>query len=202
MKTSISRFTLLLLAGLAVLTAGCSATVSASGGVTVSTAPRSGGVAAGPVSAAPPGPGSAPMCTTAQLALRIGGGLVSGGTDIYYLYFTNTSGTGCVLRGYPAVSAVTGPDDTAGQVGSGAQPAAIWPAAPLLLKPGTRVQATLRFARTGNFASAQCHHVNVLFLKIFPPGDNTAAYAGIDEQTCDQTTLPTMTITTVIPDRA
>jgi hypothetical protein len=134
--------------------------------------------------------------------LRLGGGLVSGGTDIYYLYFTNTSGTACVLRGYPAVAAVTGPDDTATQIGSGAQPVANSPAAPQLLKPGAKAQATLRFARRGNFASAQCHQVNVLYLKIFPPGENTAAYVGIDEQTCDQTTLPTMTITTILPDQA
>ena len=62
-------------------------------------------------------------------------------------------------------------------------------------------QATLRFARTGNFVSPQCHHVTVMFLRIFPPGDPTAVYAGgLEEQVCAQTTLPTMTITTVIPD--
>jgi hypothetical protein len=152
---------------------------------------------------ASPAPGlSEPRCTTAQLTLRLGGGLVSAGTDVYYLYFRNASGKPCTLRGYPVVSAVTGPDDTATQIGSGAQPVAATPTATQLLKPGTTVQATLRFARTGNFTAAACHHVNVLYLKIFPPGEDTPAYAGIDEQTCDQTTLPTMSITPLVPDQA
>ncbi len=156
---------------------------------------------AGPGSPAPDGTDSAPTCAATQLALRIGGGLVSGGADVYYLYFTNTSRTQCSLLGYPDVSAVTGPANPASQIGPVAQQAATWPAAPQLLKPGRSTQATLRFARTGNFTSPQCQHVNVLFLKIFPPGDTTGAYAGgIDEQVCAQTTLPTMTITTVIPD--
>jgi hypothetical protein len=147
-------------------------------------------------------PGSAPACTTAQLTLRIGGGLVSGGTDTYFIYFTNASGKACALRGYPVVTAVTGPDKTAQQVGDGAQPAAAPPASTQVLRPGGKAQATLRFARTGNFAASQCHRVNVLYLSIFPPGQDTAAYAGIDEQTCEQTTLPTMTVTTIGPDNA
>ena len=69
-----------------------------------------------------------------------------------------------------------------------------------MLKPGQSAQATLQFTKTGNFVSPQCHHLNALFLKIFPPGGTTAADAGIDEQACAETTLPTMTITTVIPD--
>jgi hypothetical protein len=218
-KTSISRFTIFLLGGLATLTTGCSATTTAttattSATVTVTTTPPASGasstpasapstaISARPASSAPSGPGSAPACTTAQLALRIGGGLVSGGTDIYFIYFTNASGKTCALRGYPVVSAVTGPDNTAQQVGDGAQPVATPPATTQVLQPGAKAQATLRFAHTGNFTAPQCHHVNVLYLSIFPPGQDTAAYAGIDEQTCDQTTLPTMTITTIGPDHA
>ena len=208
MNASISRFTTVLLAGLAVLAAACSATGSASGGstATVTAAPRAGGTSSGPAqvtSPATPAPGRpniVPLCGTTQLVLRIGGGLVSGGAAIYYIYFKNTGGTVCMLRGYPGVSAVTGPSDSASQIGSDAQQAATWPVAPQLLEPGQSAQATLRFARTGNFVLPQCHHVNVLFLKIFPPGDTTAAYAGIDEQVCAETSLPTMTITTVIPD--
>lgn len=212
MKTSIPRFTIFLLGGLAALTAGCSATTSAT--VTVTTAPPAGGASstpasvpattssARPASSAPNGPGSAPACTTAQLTLRTGGGLVSGGTDIYFIYFTNASGKTCALRGYPVISAVTGPDNTAQQVGDGAQPVATPPATTQVLRPGAKAQATLRFAHTGNFTAPQCHHVNVLYLSIFPPGQDTSAYVGIDEQICDQTTLPTMTITTIGPDHA
>jgi hypothetical protein len=210
----ISRFTPVLLAGLAVLAAACSATGSTSGGtVTVAAAPYSGGATSGlapatspgqaspvPASPAPGEPNGAPLCATTQLTLRIGGGVVSGGADIYYIYFKNTGGTVCMLRGYPGVSAVTGPGDSASQIGADAKPTATWPMASQLLKPGHSAQATLRFAKAGNFVSPQCHHVNVLFLKIFPPGAATAAYAGIDEQLCAQTTLATMTITTVIPD--
>ncbi len=197
MNASISRFTPVLLAGLAVLAAGCSAasSVSSSGPAPATTS------SSGPASPASGGPDSAPTCATTQLTLRIGGGLVSGGTDIFYLYFTNNSRTDCLLRGYPGVSAVTGPASSASQIGSGAQRAATGPAAPQLLKPGRTTQATLRFARTGNFVSPQCHHVTVMFLRIFPPGDPTAVYAGgLEEQVCAQTALPTMTITTVIPD--
>ena len=155
-----------------------------------------------PASSAPNGPGSAPACTTAQLTLRIGGGLVSGGTDTYFIYFTNASGKTCALRGYPVVTAVTGPDKTAQQVGDGAQPVAAPPATIQVLRPGAKAQATLRFAHTGNFTAPQCHHVSALYLSIFPPGQDTAAYAGIDEQICDQTTLPTMTITPIGLDHA
>jgi hypothetical protein len=198
MNASISRYLAVLLAGLVVLAAGCSAASSTSS----SSGPTSAAsTSARPAPSAPGQPASVPVCTTGRLTLRIGGGLASGGADIYYLYFTNTSRAECLLRGYPGVSAVTGPGTSASPIGPGAQQAATWPAHLQLLKPGRAAQATLRFARTGNFAAPQCHHVNVLFLKIVPPGDTTAAYAGgIDEQICAQATLPTMTITTVIPD--
>jgi hypothetical protein len=213
-KTSIPRFTVFLLGGLAALTAGCSATSTTSTAtVTVTTTPAGGAsstpasppattTSVRPASSAPSGPGSAPACTTAQLTLRVGGGLVSGGTDTYFIYFTNASGKTCALRGYPVVTAVTGPDNTAKQVGDGAQSVAAPPATAQVLQPGAKAQATLRFAHTGNFTAPQCHHVNVLYLSIFPPGQDTAAYVGSDEQICDQTTLPTMTITTIGPDRA
>jgi hypothetical protein len=196
MNAFISRYLPVLLAGLAFLAAGCSAASSTSSGPVppASTSAR-------PTSSAPGQPASVPVCTAGQLALRIGGGLVSGGADIYYLYFTNASRTECLLRGYPGVSAVTGPGTSASPIGPGARQAATWPAHLQLLTPGRTAQATLRFARTGNFAAPQCHHVSVLFLKIVPPGDTTAAYAGgIDEQICAQATLPTMTITPVISD--
>jgi Protein of unknown function (DUF4232) len=203
MKASISRFTPVLLTGLVALAAGCSAT----GSGTVTAAQRSGGVHSGsapaPSQASPsasPATADAHSCATAQLTLRIGGGLVSGGADIYYIYFKNTGATACLLAGYPGVSAVTGPDGSARQIGSDAKRAATSPVAPQVLKPGQSVQATLQFAKTGNYVSSQCHHVGALFLKIFPPGGTTAAYAGIDEQVCAEAILPTMTITTVIPD--
>ena len=196
MNASISRFTPVLLAGLAVLATACSATGSATSTSTVTAT----ATATATVSPAPAKPNGAPLCATTQLTLRIGGGLVSDGADIYYIYFKNTAAAACTLRGYPGVSAVTGPDDSASQIGSDAKRASTSPVASQLLKPGRSVQATLRFARTGNFVLPQCQHVNVLFLKIFPPGGATAAYAGIDEQVCAETTLPTMTITTVIPD--
>ncbi len=225
MKTSIPRFTIFLLGGLAILTAGCSTTTTSSTSTTVTTSatstiatvttsPPAGGASstpapapatttsARPASSAPSGPGSAPACTTAQLTLRIGGGLVSGGTHVYFIYFTNASGKTCALRGYPVVTAVTGPVNTAQQVGDGAQPVATPPATTQVLRPGAKAQATLRISHTGNFAAPQCHRMNVLYLSIFPPGQDTAAYAGIDEQICDQTTLPTMTITTIGPDQA
>jgi hypothetical protein len=212
-NASISRFIPVLLAGLAVLATACSATGSASATVTATAAPRGDGAISGPAAATSPGQASpvsaspapgqsnaAPLCATTQLTLRIGGGLVSDGADIYYIYFKDTGATACTLRGYPGISAVTGPDGSASQIGSDAKRASTSPVASQLLKPGRSVQATLRFARTGNFVLPQCQHVNVMFLKIFPPGGATAAYAGVDEQVCAETTLPTMTITTVIPD--
>ncbi len=196
MNASISRFTAVLLAGLAVLATACSATGSVSGTVTATVT----ATATDTVSPAPAKPNGAPLCATAQLTLRIGGGLVNDGADIYYIYFKNTGATACTLRGYPGISAVTGPDGSASQIGSDAKRTSTSPVATQLLKPGRSVQATLRFARTGNFVLPHCQHVNVVFLKIFPPGGTTAAYAGIEEQVCAETTLPIMTVTTVIPD--
>ena len=200
MHASISRFTPVLLAGLAVLATACSATGSASGTVTATVTATATATDTVTVSPAPAKPNGAPLCATTQLVLRIGGGLVSGGEDIYYIYFKNTGTTACVLRGYPGVSAVTRPDGSASQIGSDAKRTPTSPVTTQLLKPGRTVQATLQFARTGNFVLPQCHHVNVVFLKIFPPGDTTAAYAGVFEQVCAETTLPTMTIATVVPD--
>jgi hypothetical protein len=216
MNAFISRFTPLLLAGLAVLVAACSATGSASGGGTVTaTPPRSGtgvGASSGSASAtstaqaspapasAPPGD-AAPTCATTQLSLFIGGGLVRGGASIYYIYFTNKGGTACTLRGYPGISAVTAPNEGGSQIGSDAKQVATSPIATLLLKPGQVAQATLRFAKTGNYLSPQCQHVHVMFLKIFPPGDTTPFYGGgLYDQVCAETTLPTMTTTTVFAD--
>jgi hypothetical protein len=222
MNAPISRFTPVLLAGLAVLVAACSATGTgtgtaaprgASSGPPQATSPGQaspgqsspvqaspGQASSLPASATPGNPDAAPLCATTQLTLRIGGGLVSGGADIYYIYFKNTGATACTLRGYPGISAVTGPSDSASQIGSDAKRTATSPVASQLLKPGQSVQATLQFARAGNYVSPQCQHVNVTFLKIFPPGNTTAAYAGLDEQICAETTLPTMTIAAVIPD--
>jgi hypothetical protein len=216
MNASISRFTPVLLAGLAVLATGCSAgssstsststtapRASASNGPTTATSTAATSTAqASPVvaSSAPGGTDGAPACTAAQLTLRqLGGGLVSGGMDVYSIYFANTSSTACTLHGYPAVSAVTGPDGSAGQVGAAAAQSAARPDASLLLLPGHSAQATLWFAKAGVFASPQCHHVNVLYLKIVPPGGTTAFYAGIDEQSCAEATLATMTVTTLFP---
>jgi hypothetical protein len=186
MNAPISRFTPVLLAGL-----GQSSPGQASPGQGSSV----------PASPTPGGPDAAALCATTQLTLRIGGGFVSDGADTYYIYFKNAGPTACTLRGYPGVSAVTGPGNSASQIGSDAKRTATSPVASQLLKPGQSVQATLQFGRAGNYVSPQCQHVNVSFLKIFPPGNTTATYAGsLDERVCAETTLPTMTITTVIPD--
>jgi Protein of unknown function (DUF4232) len=224
MSASVSRFTPILLAGLVVLLAACSASGSTSGSVTV--ASSSGGTSSAsapvtsstsvsspipatspaqasvtPTSTASSGTASAPSCATTQLTLRLGGGLVKGGDDIYYLYFVNSGGAACVLRGYPSVSAVTGPSGTGRQIGAAAQRAATSPAAAQLLQPGNSAEATLIFARTGNYVSALCRHAKVQFVRVVPPGDTTALYEGeIYDQVCAETTLPTMTITTVKPD--
>jgi hypothetical protein len=221
MNASIYRFTPVLLAGLAILVAACSATGSARGGGAAAgtAAPRVGSASSGPDPATSPGqatPGQAspvtasaaaggsadtPICAAPQLTLRIGGGFVSGHADTYYIYFKDTGGTACMLRGYPGVTAVTGPGEGASQIGADAKRTATSPVTSQLLKPGQSAQATLQFGRAGNYVSSQCHHANVLYLKIFPPGGTTAMYAGgIDEQVCAEITLPTITITTVSPD--
>ena len=98
---------------------------------------------------------------------------------------------------------MTGPDGTASQVGSAATQSATYPAATQLLQPGQITQATLRFAKTGNFASPQCDPKRVLFLKISPPGSTIADYAGgLYEQVCSAAALPTMTVTTVHPGQS
>jgi hypothetical protein len=204
MNAPTSRFILVLLAGgVAVLATACSAvgrgTATAPAGASSGPVPVTSAGHASPTASPAPGGGA---CTAAHLALRpLGGGLVSGGADVYYIYFTNTGKTACTLRGYPAVAAVTGPDGSASQIGPAATQSAASPATPQLLQPGHTTQATLRFVKTGAFTSSQCHRVPVLFLKIVPPGTTTARYAGIDEQACAGATLPTMTITTVAPGR-
>lgn len=200
MTASVSRFTPILLAGLVVLSTACSVSSSASVSSPIPvTSPAQASVT--PTPAASGGAAGAPSCATTQLTMRLGGGLVNGGGDIYYLYFVNAGRAECVLRGYPGVSAVTGPGGTASQIGAAAQRAAASPPAAQLLQPGKSAEATLVVTRTGNYLSAQCHHARLQFLKVFPPGDTTALYVGgIDDQVCAETALPTMTITTVKPD--
>ena len=47
--------------------------------------------------------------------------MVRDGAGIYYIYFKNAGAAACTLTGYPGVSAVTGPSDSASQIGSDAK---------------------------------------------------------------------------------
>src|SRR5205823_4143106 len=114
---------------------------------------------------------------------------VAAGSAYTPLRFTNTSGSDCVLVGFPGVSFVAGKDghqvgDPAKRVGAiGAQ---------LTLRPGQMASAMIQVGNAGNYDPGTCKPTQALGYRVYPPDDRTAMYipftARIDA--CAGTNLP------------
>jgi hypothetical protein len=138
-------------------------------------------------SGAAAGAAAPPRCKSANLHLFVGDAGAGAGTSWRSLIFIN-SGPACSLRGYPGVSTMITPHGR--QVGA--------PAVRELGRPGlggTRVativiprngtaSSVLRQATALNFPAASCRPRKVALLRVFPPGESHALYAGYPQTEC------------------
>lgn len=154
------------------LTVGCIASASASTAVSAvsSSATGSGAAASG-----------TRACTTADLAVSLGGGTGAGmDQDHTGLQLRNTGSSACTLYGYPGVSWVAGPD--VHQVGA----AAVWgedgiaPAEKAVtLAPGALASAPFDIVDAAAFTPSQCKAVPVRGLRVYPPGEKVALFLSL-----------------------
>ena len=190
-----------LLAATAVLAAACgSSGTNSSSTATVTVTPSSSAApATSPAPTASSSRAQAAPAPCATAGLRVSRGAPSGaaGTIFYNIDFTNTSGTACVLEGYPGVSLVSAGSSSGHQVGDDAKRTTTTPVHPVTLAGGQTAHAVLGVAEAGNFPAAKCHPVAAHWLKVFPPNQRAAAYVSFTTQTCASTTLPTMTIAAI-----
>ncbi len=141
---------------------------------------------------------AAPPCATAGLRVSKGASNGGAGTTFTSIDFTNTSGSACVIEGYPGVSLVSTGSNAGRQVGADAKRTTTTPVHPITLGSGQTAHAVLGVAEAGNFPAAKCNPVTAHWLKAFPPGQRAAAYVSFTTQTCASTAEPTMTIAAII----
>ena len=154
-----------------------SASASPTAGATPDASPSSTAGATGAATSAPasppPPPSSAPasqateLCTAAELTGSLddtGGG--AAGHIYMKLILANSSGTDCILDGYPGVSMVKA--GTTDPIGA---PAVRDPQAPsngpIPLAPGQSASAVLSYAQAGNYQG--CQQVQAGSVLVYPP---------------------------------
>jgi Protein of unknown function (DUF4232) len=105
-----------------------------------------------------------------EVWLGVGEGGAAAGSTYYPLEFTNTSNRRCQLSGFPGVSAVSG-----GQLGSAAQRNRAHPTYHVTLVPGATAHTIVQIVDVGNFDSSKCKPTDATILRVYPPGQFTAA---------------------------
>ena len=197
----------LLLTVAPVLAAACASSGTSTPSTATATVTPSS-TATAPATSPSPSPGSssqalaaAPPCTTARLRVSKGAPNGAAGTIFYHIDFTNTSGTACVLEGYPGVSLVSAGSNAGHQVGDDGKRTTTTPVHPIILASGQTAHAVLGVADAGNFPAAKCNQVTAHWLKVFPPNQLAAAYVSFTIQTCASAAQPTMTIAAMTSGR-
>jgi hypothetical protein len=126
----------------------------------------------------------ATQCPTSALRVtvtRTRGGAAAG-TSYVPLDFTNTSGHGCDMYGFPGVSFVAGRPGR--QIGAAAARQTTFGPETVRLASGATAHAWLGIADPGNFAPSACHQVTAHWLKIYPPDQFSALYARFTAAVC------------------
>jgi Protein of unknown function (DUF4232) len=120
-------------------------------------------------------------CSTSSLEvwLGIGEGGGAAGSTYYPLELTNISNRRCSLFGFPGVSAVAG-----SQLGSAAQRNRAHPTYHVTLLPGTSAHTVVQFADVGNFTPGKCKPAEASGLRVYPPGQFTAAEIPFSFRAC------------------
>ncbi|MFI9253329.1 DUF4232 domain-containing protein [Streptomyces sp. NPDC053069] len=135
-------------------------------------------------SATPPAHAAAPRastavrtCTTSDLYLSMGHKEGAAGSLYWSIRFTNTSTTGCSLRGYPGVSVL---DTAHHQIG----PAATHSGSPYGTVTLAPAQSAAAIARTTNGpVGGPCLRTGT-YLRIYPPASHTAVLVPAPWKTC------------------
>jgi len=161
--STVTRYRILSLALLAATLAGCG------GGAKSTTAPSR------PTTLTEEHGSSVAMtqaCATSGLEvwLGVGEGGAAAGSTYYPLEFTNISNRRCRLLGFPGVSALAG-----GQLGSPAQRNRAHPTQPIILLPAATAHTVLQLTDVGNFSPSKCKPTDASALRVYPPGQFSAA---------------------------
>ena len=169
-----------------------------SGPASPSTSPGASTPAAGPSSRSSARAGLA-ACSTSALSVSLGSNQGGGAAGSTYLpiNFTNTSGAGCALYGYPGVSFVTGLGGT--QIGAAATRAPGASSVSVTLAAHATAHAWLQVVEAGNYPASTCHPVTAHWLKVYPPGNTAASYIGHSFPACSSGKA---TVLTVMPVRS
>ncbi|WP_276650939.1 DUF4232 domain-containing protein [Corynebacterium vitaeruminis] len=116
-------------------------------------------------------------CATSQLKVEFANEQGAAGSRIADLVFTNISGEGCTLSGFPGVSAVTGGDGT--QLGQAARRETGIEPEPVTLQPGAHARAAIKITNVGLFDQAQCQPQAADGLRVFPPENTDSLYVAV-----------------------
>ena len=137
-------------------------------------------------SAASAAPASVGACSTASLSVwvNLSAGSVAAGTTSWPLDFTNTGSRACTLSGYPGVSATNA---NGGQLGRAADHQPIFTAKTVTIPAGGTAHAYLFWLQVLNFTSSRCKLGTASLLKVYPPGQRSAADTFFSMQVCRST---------------
>jgi Protein of unknown function (DUF4232) len=120
--------------------------------------------------------GSTPLtrCRTNELSLRLGSAGAAAGSSYRPIVFTNAGSDGCTLLGYPGISFVA--PGTGKQIGAAATRNPEHPTVIVTLAPGATASALVQIVDYHNYPPADCHPTSISGLRVYPPGDTSAAY--------------------------
>ncbi|AHI22238.1 DUF4232 domain-containing protein [Corynebacterium vitaeruminis] len=116
-------------------------------------------------------------CATSQLKVELANEQGAAGSRLADLVFTNISGEGCTLAGFPGVSAVTGNDGT--QLGPAATRETGIEAATVTLQPGAQARASMKITNVGLFDQAQCQPQSADGLRVYPPENTDSLFVAV-----------------------
>ncbi|MFI9487974.1 DUF4232 domain-containing protein [Promicromonospora sp. NPDC052451] len=131
------------------------------------------------------GDGAAPestRCLTPDLAGSLAP-IEGGGSAGHYevaIVLTNTSGTDCVLQGWPGASFVGDGDGT--QIGAAATLDRSSPHEPVTLAPGDAAHAVVLVSNAENYGD-ECRQTPADGLRVYPPGETRSLFVQDDELT-------------------
>ena len=143
-----------------------------------------------PSSATPTAAGQA-LCKAASLSAATdptGGG--AAGSVYMTLTLTNTGAESCLLKGFPGVSLTS--EANGAPIGAPATRDETTPAVDVLLAPGQRGAAVLRYTQAGNFPD--CTMVPAAGYRIYPPEDTASLFLAQPTQACSNAEVGLLTI--------
>lgn len=137
-------------------------------------------------------------CQTQNLSFSIGPAGGAAGSVYEPLRLTNKGASTCTLYGYPGVSFVTA--GSGAQVGAAASRNPQHSAVTVTLAPGASAESVVQVVNHQNYAPSQCKATDVSGFRVYPPGEQAAAYVPFDHSSSACTTNVTqLTVEAVAP---